>query len=424
MPGAGGYATGRNGCRLGCGVAMARASTVQRPPAGCTIVSRNYLSYARVLGESWLRHHEGSHFYALVVDGLSEEAETGPVEIVQPGALALPSFRELAFRFDVTELATAVKPAFLSFLLAREDAVVYLDPDVLVLGPFAEVERALSSAGIVLTPHTLAPIPRDGLRPSEEGILNTGVFNLGFLALHGSDDTSGLLSWWDQRVREACRIDYEGGVFFDQKWIDLVPAYFPSTAILRHLGYNVAYWNLHERPLERRDGSFSVGGKPLVFFHFSGFDPARPETLSKRVKPELARTEIAPGSALQELTLLYRDLHVEHGFEVSSRWEYGFGRLDNGVEVDSRLRQLYAGLEPEARRRFGDPFKTWGGSFFEWATRPREDGLSPFLELLYRRADLKAAFPAVPGSDLEAFLHWARTHGPGESGYAKELAQR
>jgi len=47
-----------------------------------------------------------------------------------------------------------------------------------------------------------------------------------------------------------------------------------------------------------------------------------------------------------------------------------------------------------------------------------------FLEHLYRRADLKAAFPAVPGSDLEAFLHWARTHGPGESGYAKELAQR
>ena len=401
---------------------MERSSTAQRRLAGCTIVSRNYLSYARVAGESWLRHHPRSRFYTLVVDGLPAGAEAGRVEIVEPDALELPYFAELAFRCDVTELSTAVKPAFLSFLLEREDAVVYLDPDVLVLQPFAEAQRALRTAGIVLTPHTLAPIPRDGLRPSEEGILNTGVFNLGFLALRASDDASGLLGWWNSRVREACRIDYVGGLFFDQKWIDLVPAYYRSAAILRHPGYNVAYWNLHERPLERRDESFFVRGEPLVFFHFSGFDPARPATLSKRVKLELARTEVVPGSHLEELTLLYRDLHVRHGFEASSRWEYRFGRFDNGVEIDSLLRQLYAGLEPDARRRFGDPFEARrDGSFFEWAIRPREDGLSPFLELLYRRADLQAAFPAVPGGDLEAFLSWAGTHGAKESGYASEL---
>jgi hypothetical protein len=291
-----------------------------------------------------------------------------------------------------------------------------------VLQPLAEVRRAVESAGIVLTPHTLAPIPRDGLRPSEEGILNTGVFNLGFLALRASDDASRLLEWWGARVREACGIDYVCGMFFDQKWIDLAPAYYPATVILRHPGYNVAYWNLHERPLERGDASFFARGEPLVFFHFSGFDPAHPESLSKRVNPELARVEIVPGSALEELTLLYRDLHVRHGFEAARRWEYRFGSFDNGVAVDSLLRRLYAGLASEERQRFGDPFEaTRDGSFFEWATRRRGDGLSPFLELLHRRADLQAAFPEVPGSDLEPFLHWARTYGPGESGYASEL---
>jgi hypothetical protein len=392
------------------------------PLVGCTIISGSYLSYARVLGESWLEQHPDSRFYALILDGLPAGAEPGPVDVLGPEVLDLPAFPELAFSCNVTELATAVKPALLSFLLGHEEAVVYLDPDVLVFRSFDEVERALRSAGVVLTPHTVTPIPRDGLRPTEEGILNTGVFNLGFLALRRCDEASALLDWWRSRVREACRIDYAGGLFFDQKWIDLVPVYYPSTVILRHPGYNVAYWNLHERPLKRRDGSFFVRAAALVFFHFSGFDPARPATLSRRVKPGLARIEIEPGSALEQLTVLYRDLHLRHGFEATSKWEYGFGRFDNGVAVDAPLRQLYAGLDPNDRQRFGDPFdSSRAESFFEWATRQRADGLSPFLELLYRRADLEAAFPAVPGDDLEAFLHWARTYGPAESGYSREL---
>jgi hypothetical protein len=120
--------------------------------------------------------------------------------------------------------------------------------------------------------------------------------------------------------------------------------------------------------------------------------------------------------------ILYSDLHRRHGLDVTSTWEYGFGRFDNGVAVHALLRQLYASLDSDEKRRFGDPFdSSRAESFFEWATSPREQGLSPFLELLYGRADLEAAFPAVPGDDLEAFLHWARTYGPAESGYAAEL---
>jgi len=405
---------------------MRLGSKEGKAPAGCTIVSRNFLSYARVAGESWLRHHPGSRFYALVVDRLPREIEVGVgLEVVEPDALELPYFDELSFRYDVVELSTAVKPTFLSLLLEQEEAVVYLDPDMLVLQPFVELQRALRSSPIVLTPHTLSPIPRDGLRPSEEGMLNTGVYNLGFLALRRSDDTSGLLGWWDSRLRELCRIDYAVGSFFDQKWIDLVPAYFGSAAILRDAAYNVAYWNLHERPLERRDGTFLVRGQPLVCFHFSGHDPADPTTLSKRVKPGLARTEVEPGSALDELLRLYSDMHSRHGLTICSRWAYGFDRFDNGIEIGTLLRRLYAEQGAEARARFGDPFEaTRADSFFRWATRPGEDGLSPFLDFLYRsRPDVAAAFPDVPGDDVDAFVHWAREYGPHESGYEIELVE-
>lgn len=407
---------------------QARPRIAKRPtPAACTIIARNFLSYARIVGESYLRHHPGSRFYVLVVDRLPEGVEAGcGVDVVAPDRLDLPYFDELSFKYDVTELSTAIKPTFLSYLLDREEAIVYLDPDTLVMRAFSELWETLRSAEIVLTPHALSPIPRDGLRPSEEGMLITGAFNLGFLALLRSADTRKLLEWWESRLRDSCRIDFSSGMFVDQKWADLIPSYFGSAAILRDPTYNVAYWNLHERTLERHHTTFLVQSRPIAFYHFSGYDPLQPATLSKRVlKRELARTTVEEGTPLSELLNHYSALHLQHGFLTCSGWEYGFSRFNNGTGVNKLLRQLYSDLDEEMRMRFGNPFEVDGpGSFLEWATRPGADGLSPFLDTLYRtRQDVAAAFPDVRGRDREAFLKWARFEGAAEMSYEAELVR-
>jgi len=43
---------------------------VKSSMAACTIVSRNYLSHARILAESFARHEPDGRFYLLVVDRL------------------------------------------------------------------------------------------------------------------------------------------------------------------------------------------------------------------------------------------------------------------------------------------------------------------------------------------------------------------
>jgi len=394
-------------------------SPARKPPAGCTVVSRNFLSYARIVGESYLQHHPGSRFYALVVDRLPEGVEAGyGIDVVEPRELDLPYFDELAFKYDVVELSTALKPTLLALLLDREDAIVYLDPDILVLRRFDEAIQLLESAPIVVTPHSLSPIPCDGLRPSEEGMLHTGAYNLGFLGLCGSDEATKLLDWWGLRLRESSRIDYAAGLFYDQKWFDLVPSYFAEAAILRDPTYNVAYWNLHERMLERRDGSFLVGGRRIAFYHFSGYDPARPETLSQRVPEDRARTQVEPGTPLADLLSLYTGLHMRRGFPSCREWSYDFACFEDGTRVDGLLRRVYLDLDDETRTRFGNPFAVGPDSFLEWARQPSADGLSPFLEYVYGiRSDLSAAFPDVRGHDREAYLLWARTHGPRELGY-------
>ena len=40
------------------------------------------------------------------------------------------------------------------------------------------------------------------------------------------------------------------------------------------MGLNVAFWNLHEREIDQRDGKFFINqGFDLVFYHFSQYNP-------------------------------------------------------------------------------------------------------------------------------------------------------
>jgi hypothetical protein len=398
----------------------------RRPLAAVSIISRNYLAQARVLARSFLEHEPDSRFYLLVVDRLPDGVEVGlDVVTVDPLELGIPTFYEMCFKYGIVEFATAVKPFLLSLLMREygEEEVVYFDPDILVVRPLEELRAALGEGDIVLTPHITHPLPLDGKRPSEQDIMISGAYNLGFIALRRSPQSERFLAWWQERLEDGCRIDVGRGLFTDQKWIDLVPSLFPSTVILRDPAYNVAFWNLHEREVTVEDGSFLVNGRPAAFFHISGFDPQRPDRLSKHQN----RIEVAPCTPLAELLTRYSSLLLASGHEQAKGWEYGYERFADGSRVHPLLRQLYLNLGPEERHRFGDPFATAGeGTFLDWATRPDPErgGLSRFLETIYRvRYDLPLAFPDVRGRDRAAFVRWARRWGSSEMGFDPGLVR-
>jgi glycosyltransferase involved in cell wall biosynthesis len=393
-------------------------------PAACTIVARNYLPHARALAESYRRHHPGARFYLLVVDQLPTGVEPGPgITLIKPEQLELPYLFEMCFKYDVTELSTAVKPTLLALLLDEygEDEVLYFDPDILIARPLTELKSLLDESSIVLIPHLLKPIPLDGKRPNETDILIAGAYNLGFIGLRKSRATAEFLRWWEQRLRDHCMVDPSRGLMTDQKWIDLIPGLFPQAKILRDPTCNVAYWNIHSRPITRRGKRFFADGKPLAFYHFSGFDPRQPRALSKHQD----RTEVVDGSALADLLDVYVDLLMQHGYETARAWEYGYSRFETGIRVNSILRQMYLKLDKQTQQRFGDPFKTaHSNSFLSWATTPTTDGqLSPFLERVYRmRFDLISTFPDINGQHREPFLRWVLETGTREMGFEEELA--
>jgi GT2 family glycosyltransferase/glycosyltransferase involved in cell wall biosynthesis len=406
--------------------AASDAATRAPTASACTIISRNYLGQARVLADSYFVHHPDGRFYLLILDRLPAGVDLDPrILLVDPAELPLDDLYDMCFKYDVIELATAVKPALLILLTEDygEERVMYIDPDMLIARPMTEVFEALKHADIVLTPHLNAPIPDDGLAPREQDILISGAYNLGFLGLRKSAESARLLGWWREHLNDRCRVDPANGLMVDQRWIDLVPSLFPSAYILRDDTYNVAYWNLHARSIQRAGDGFTCNGRPLALFHFSGYNPERPGMISKHQ----TRTELVAGSALAELFDTYGRAMLDAGFLESKAWSYGLAEFDNGIGLHAIFRRLYHELGDD-RRRFGDPFAAGGDdSFYAWATTtdPARRNLSPFLEMAYRlRYDLQSAFPDVGGDDRAGFLAWAAGQGATEFGFAPELVHR
>src|ERR687890_17674 len=216
----------------------------------------------------------------------------------------------MAAIYDVLELSTAVKPWLLRHLLDGRglERVAYLDPDIRVYDRLDEIERLTGEHGLVLIPHITSPLPRDGKRPSEADILISGTYNLGFISLEHGSATDGLLDWWSERLKTDCVVAPDAGYFVDQRWMDFVHGVMPDYFVLRDPSYNVAYWNLHGRELTYHKGRYFVDGRPLRFFHFSGFDPDHRKRLSagprlQCLRGRVARPRLQKG---EELALLLR----------------------------------------------------------------------------------------------------------------------
>ena len=364
-----------------------------------------------MLADSFYEHHPDGTCTVLVIDDPEGTIDAGgePFEIVRVEEIGIPALREMIIRYDVTEFSTAVKPWFLKYMLERGAShVVYFDPDIQIFAPLDDIGELAERHGIVLTPHTTEPIPRDGEKPTEYDILLSGMYNLGFLALGASDTSTRFLDWWGERLLKECLIDHSKALFVDQRWVDFVPSLFPDTKLLRDPGCNVAYWNLHARKLEREGTAVTVNGQPLRFFHFSGFDPNRPFWLSKHA----TRVRVTDNPILVELCRSYAALLVEHGYEEAIRMPYKHSQLPNGIPFDRRVRRLYENAVAGGED-FGNVFEPGGAdAFFRWLNAPSQQGghhgVTRFMHdgIYAERPDVQQAFNDLNGPAGAEFVRW------------------
>lgn len=389
-----------------------------------TIVSRNYFHFAVNLMASVKQHMPGARRVVAIcdaVDGLvSPDAD---VELVGVEALGIPGLDRMATYYTILELNTAIKPSVFQWLLrdAGLDKVVYFDPDIELFSSGRALVERLDSAEVVLTPHLLAPLD-DDRHPSDLQILQSGTYNLGFLALRRSAQTQRLLQWWAAKLVRDCVVDIPRGLFTDQKWMDLIPGFFEHVHIERHAGWNVAYWNLAHRHVEADGPGWRVNGQPLFFFHFSGFDPKSGSISKHQDRYTLADCN----AAVQQLFAHYDRQLTRAGREQYAKLPYAYARLGDGTALpDCARRVLRLELDwsqdlPDLRSAEG---ARWLVDFLTAPVDAQQPAISRLALQLYRdRDDLQMAFPDMLLTRREAFLAWFADRAGPEAGVVGPLA--
>ena len=386
-----------------------------------TIIAKNYLSYARVLMASVRRWSPDSRRIVILADepeGYFEPPQED-FEIIYSRDLPIPNSAWFHFKYTVLELSTAVKPYVFDLLFDRGfDKVIYFDPDINIYGSVNPIFELLESSSIVLTPHLTAPL-HDNLRPTDLDILRSGTFNLGFIALRGSVDGREFIAWWEAKLFDQCVVDLAKGLFVDQKWIDLVPGLFGGVTIVRDPGYNVAYWNIAQRTVTRVDDGYLANGRPLIFFHFSGFDPQNPAMFSRHQN----RFRLNDLGDARGLILAYRELLLAAGHKDSKTWPYKFAKFSNGFLIPDMGRPAHH-ESPELAVKISDPFSDAGFQAFvriwnEPLAGPdgKPTGITRLAHRVYKsRFDVQTVMPDIFGGDLVRFLDWMLSSGRKEHG--------
>jgi glycosyltransferase involved in cell wall biosynthesis len=196
---------------------------------------------------------------------------------------------------------------------------------------------------------------------------------------------------------------------------------YGSVAIERDPGWNVAYWNLNHRHVAQSDGTFSVNGQPLLFFHFSGFAPGA-RILSKH-QNRFTIEGVPP--AVRALMEEYATDLQRAGAEECQRIPYAFGRLFGGDPIPELARRCYREDFP-LDTPHPDLWTVDGQAFLlDWLNQPRpEHRGAPWLTRIaatfYRtRPDLQAAFPDVTGVHGLGYAYWFVENAEAQAGFSE-----
>ncbi|MDQ2648313.1 MAG: glycosyltransferase family 4 protein [Actinomycetota bacterium] len=388
---------------------------------GCTTTLRRDLPAATLLARRFLDLHPGADFTIAIVDppaiGLSIDVPGVHLVTIAELDAGPARWQHLVTMFEGDDLTAATKPFLLRDLLrAGAACAVYLAPWIQLhrdLGPIVDRARA---KGWAVTPQRARPSALPGGAVAEQQLLQQGIYNLDFLGV--TPAARPFLDWWAERLFADLQVDDDGNLRqAHQRWVDVAVPLFGGH-VERDPAYNLGYWNLDQIELRGGPDGPSVGGEPLRFFNFDGYDPARPWLLSGRdaIAPRVRLTEHPVAAQLCDDYRAALGSLPPQPLAGPSAW----AATPHGVELRPILRHFVCAEVIRALAKGDDlpptPFDDDGGTAFDELLTSAVDvplGLPLLVYLAWcEQSDLRTTFADLHDAETRAaFFTWIRETG-------------
>lgn len=327
----------------------------------CTVITKNYLAYARTLAETLHEHHPDSRLYVLIVDRIDDyfQPEAESFEVIRLEELPnQQTIEQMCFYYTPLELCCALRGELHEYIIEHTDAEswIFLDCDIMVCSSLEPLFETLSETSILLTPHCSVPLPvKDA--GHELNILMHGLSNAGFLGLRRTEQTREFLTWWKERLIYYCFLDSAiadpRGLSVDQRWLNLILLYFPDFKFVKHPGANIGHWNFYERKFEYdSEKKIVVNQQPVLFLHFSGWDINHPDYVSKH-SPLYQEKDTSPWT---ELARVYREKLLKNEYEETQQFPYTFATFCDRTLITQAMRRGYYDELQQGIAIAGSPF--------------------------------------------------------------------
>jgi hypothetical protein len=237
----------------------------------CTIITADYLPFAKALFTSLQKSVPGTSLQVLVIDKNNFTSSQNFVIHSIDTVITSPVAKEIYKKYGYTNpgpFRWALKPVFISHLLQNDfDKVIFTDADMYFVNDFSFLFQELDDSNVLLTPHWayLNPLEDD---KSLFDVLQGGLFNAGFIGANKKGMEA--INWWAGMCHFKTEDNPEHGLFFDQKYLDVLPVQFPEVKILKHQGCNLANWNIRTCIREIINGKLTINKQfDPVFIHFN-----------------------------------------------------------------------------------------------------------------------------------------------------------
>lgn len=157
-------------------------------------------------------------------------------------------------------------PSFLRELMAKVpqgEWLVYLDADIYVYQPLADLLPEAQDKSAVIVPHR-------HYRWNRRRLAKFGAYNVGLVAFRNDSEGRKLLDYWADSCIQWCSDKPVAGLYADQKYLEHFEEISDAVVVDRRIGANLAPWNSSLLSISSSGSTLFADDQLVLYFHMQG----------------------------------------------------------------------------------------------------------------------------------------------------------